>query len=56
MLSSLHVDSFSQLIVSLKTQVQQSFLHLQHTIHELSMDGFSGCVAVLALAFDTPVS
>jgi hypothetical protein len=29
----------SQLIISLKTQVQQSFLHLQHTRHQLSLDG-----------------
>jgi hypothetical protein len=29
----------SQLIVSLKTQVQQSFLHKQHTRHQLSLDG-----------------
>jgi hypothetical protein len=29
----------SQLIVSLKTQVQQSFMHLQHTRHQISLDG-----------------
>jgi hypothetical protein len=39
-----------------KKQVQQSFLHLQHTRHRLSLDGFSSYVAVLALDFDTPVS
>jgi hypothetical protein len=46
----------SQLTVSLKTRVQQSFLHLQHTRHHLSLDGFSNCVAVLALDFDSPIS
>jgi hypothetical protein len=30
---------FSKLIVLLKSQVQQSFLHLQHTRHQLSLDG-----------------
>jgi hypothetical protein len=39
-----------------KDQVQQPFLQLQHTKHHLSLDGFSNCVAVLALDFDTPVS
>jgi hypothetical protein len=39
-----------------RTQVQHSFLHLQPTRHQLSLDGFSNCVAVLALDFDTPVS
>jgi hypothetical protein len=39
-----------------KTQVQQSFLHLQHTRHQVSLDGFSNFVAVLALDFDTTVS
>jgi hypothetical protein len=29
----------SQLIVSLKEQVQKFFLHLQHTGHQLSLDG-----------------
>jgi hypothetical protein len=29
----------SQLIVSLKTQAQQSFLHVKHTGHQLSLDG-----------------
>jgi hypothetical protein len=43
-------------IVSLKKQVQQYFLHLQHTRHQLSQDNFSNCVAILALDFDTPVS
>jgi hypothetical protein len=43
----LHVDIF---------QVQQSFLHLQHTGHQLSLDDFSNCAAVLAQDFDTPVS
>jgi hypothetical protein len=47
MLSYLHVDIFA--IVSLKKHVQQSFLHLQ----QLSLDGFSNCVAVFALDFDT---
>jgi hypothetical protein len=47
---------FSQLTFVKKTQVQQSFLHWQHTIHQLSLDGFSNCVAILALDFDTPVS
>jgi hypothetical protein len=28
-----------QLIISLKTQIQQSFLHLQHTRHQLSLHG-----------------
>jgi hypothetical protein len=46
----------SQLIISLKTHVQQSFLYLQHTRQQLSLDGFSNCVAVLALGSDTPVS
>jgi hypothetical protein len=35
--------------------IQQS-LHLQHTRHQLSLDGFSNCVAVLVLDFDTAVS
>jgi hypothetical protein len=39
-----------------KKHVQQSFLHLQHTRHQLSLDGFSSCVAVFAQDFDTPVS
>jgi hypothetical protein len=47
---------FLQLIVSLKTQAQHSFLHLLHTRHQLSLDGFGNYVAVLALDFDTPVS
>jgi hypothetical protein len=46
----------SELIVLLKIHVQQSFLHLQHTRHQLPLDGFSNCVAFLALDFDTPVS
>jgi hypothetical protein len=46
----------SQLIDSLKTHVQQSFLHLQDTRHQLSLNCFSNCVVVLALDFDTPVS
>jgi hypothetical protein len=29
----------SQLIISLKTQIQQSLLHLLHTRHQLSLDG-----------------
>jgi hypothetical protein len=46
-----------QLTVLLKkTEVQQSFLHLQHTRHQLSLDGLSNCVAILALVFDTLVS
>jgi hypothetical protein len=44
-----------QLIVLLK-KIQQSFLQLQHTRHQLTLDGFSIFVAVLALDFDTPVS
>jgi hypothetical protein len=52
--SSLHIDFFA--IVSLKTQVHHSFLHLQHIRHQLSVDGFSNCVAVRTLNFDTPVS
>jgi hypothetical protein len=56
MLSSLHVDIFRKLIVSLKNTGKQSFLHLQHTRHQLSLDGFNNCVAILALDFDTPVS
>jgi hypothetical protein len=51
----LYTYFFLQLIVLLKTQVQQSFLHLQHTRHQLSVDGFSSCVAVLAPDFDIPV-
>jgi hypothetical protein len=47
---------FSQLIVSLKNKAQQSFLHLHHTRRQLSPDGFSSCVALLALDFDSPVS
>jgi hypothetical protein len=31
-------------------------LQLQHTRHQISLDGFSICVAILALVFDTPVS
>jgi hypothetical protein len=31
-------------------------MHLQHTRHQPSLDGFGNCVAVLALHFDTPVS
>jgi hypothetical protein len=46
----------SKLILVLKTDVQQFFLHLQQTRHQLSLDGFSNCVAVLALDFDAPVS
>jgi hypothetical protein len=38
---------FLQLIVSLKN-VQHSSLHLQHTRHQLSLDGLSKCYAVLA--------
>jgi hypothetical protein len=34
---------FSQLIVSLKPQVQHSFLHLEHTRHQLSLDGAGLC-------------
>jgi hypothetical protein len=45
----------SQLIVSLKN-TQQSFLHLQHTRHQLSRDGCSSCVVALALDFDTAIS
>jgi hypothetical protein len=47
---------FSRLIVSLKTQVQQLFLNLQHTRVQLSLDNISNCVAVLAIDLDTPVS
>jgi hypothetical protein len=54
MLSSLHVDILHNCFVK-KTHVQQSFLHLQHTRHQLSLDDFSNCVAVLAPNFDTPV-
>jgi hypothetical protein len=46
----------SQWIVSLKTRAEQSFLHLQHTRHQLSLDGFRKCVAVLTLYFDTLIS
>jgi hypothetical protein len=52
----LYMQILFQLIVALKTQLQHSFLHLQHTRHQLSLDDFSNCVAVLALDFDTPVS
>jgi isocitrate/isopropylmalate dehydrogenase len=55
MLSYLHVYIYRNCFVK-KTQVQQSFLHLQHTRHKLSLDGFSNYVVVLALDFDTPVS
>jgi hypothetical protein len=33
-----------------------SLQHIQHTRHKLSLDGFSNCVAILALDFNTPVS
>jgi hypothetical protein len=38
----------------IKRHVQQSFLHF--TGHQLLLDGFSNCVAILALDFDTPDS
>lgn len=47
---------FSKLIVSLKTQVQRSFLRVQHTKHQLSLDGLTNCVTVLARGIDTLVS
>jgi hypothetical protein len=46
MLSPLNVDIFSQLIVSLRTQAQRSYLNVQHIRHQLSLDGCSNCVAV----------
>jgi hypothetical protein len=46
----------SQLIVSLKTRIQKSFLHLHYTRHQLPLDCFSNCVAIVALDFNTPVS
>jgi hypothetical protein len=51
MSSSLHIDIFCNCFI--KIQVQHSFLHLQHITHQLSLVGFSNCVAVLALDFDT---
>jgi hypothetical protein len=56
MLSFLHVYMSRNKLFRKRTQVQQSFLHLQHTRHQLSLEGFSNCVAVLAPDFDTPVS
>jgi hypothetical protein len=56
MLSSLHVDFFAINCFIKKTQVQQSLLHLQHTGHQLSLEGFNNCVAVLAIDFNTPGS
>jgi hypothetical protein len=53
--SSLHVDIFCNYFFRLKPQVQYSFLHLQHTRNQLSLDGLSNCVAVLALGFETLV-
>jgi hypothetical protein len=55
MLSFLYVDMF-RINCFIKTQVPQSFLHLQHTGHQLPQDGFSNCVTILALDFNTPVS
>jgi hypothetical protein len=55
MLPFLHVDIFRNCFFK-KTQAQQSFLHLYDIRHQLSLDGFSNCVSVHALDFDTPVS
>jgi hypothetical protein len=49
----LHLNIFRNCFVK---NTQQSFLHLQHTRHQLLLNGFSNCVAILALDFDTPVS
>jgi hypothetical protein len=56
MLSSLHADFFFFFAINcfVKNKVHRSFLHLQHTRHQLSLEGFSSCV-ILALDFDTPV-
>jgi hypothetical protein len=54
MLSSLQVDIFSQLIVSLKNTGTTMLLAI--TAYQLSLDGFGDYVAVLALDFDTSVS
>jgi hypothetical protein len=51
-LPSVHVDIFlCNQFFRYKTQVQHSFLHLEHTRHQFSLDGFSNCVAVLAQDF-----
>jgi hypothetical protein len=56
MTTSLHVDIFSNNYFVKKAQVHHTVLHLQHTRQLLSLYGFSNCIAVLALDFDTPVS
>jgi hypothetical protein len=55
MLSCLHVNIFSQLIVLLENKGITILLALTHSKHQFSLDGFSNYVAALALDFDTPV-
>jgi hypothetical protein len=46
-----------RLIALLKnTHMTILLMHLQHTRHQLLLDGFSNCVAVLALDLATPIS